>query len=52
MVDHEGGVELLNPEHADLIEYEEEDTIVDMAHGDVSPDGRWLAYGSQSSSHF
>ncbi|MCM3492362.1 hypothetical protein M4D52_02810 [Paenibacillus lactis] len=52
LVDHEGGVELLNPEHADLIEYEEEDTIVDMAHGDVSPDGRWLAYGSQSSSHF
>ncbi|WP_068613221.1 PQQ-binding-like beta-propeller repeat protein [Paenibacillus tuaregi] len=44
-------VELLHPELADLREYESEDTIVDMAHGDISPDGRWLAYGSQSSEH-
>lgn len=47
----EGEVELLHPQLADLREYESEDTVVDMAHGDVSPDGRWLAYGSQSSEH-
>lgn len=46
-----GKVDLLHPELADLRKYEMEDTIVDMVHGDVSPDGRWVAYGSQGSEH-
>ncbi|MFD1175878.1 hypothetical protein ACFQ3W_06105 [Paenibacillus puldeungensis] len=47
----EGEAELLHPELADLRKYDMEDTVLDMAHGDVSPDGRWLTYGSQSSEH-
>ncbi|WP_430108203.1 WD40 repeat domain-containing protein [Paenibacillus sp. B1-33] len=44
-------VVLLHPELADIQEYDYEDTHIDMAHGVVSPDGRWLAYGSQCSEH-
>lgn len=51
LLSDEGEAELLHPELSDLQEYEAEDTYIDMAHGDVSPDGRWLAYGAQSSTH-
>lgn len=46
-------VELLAPTIEELKEYGEEyDTIsLDMAHGTVSADGRWIAYGSQMSEH-
>ncbi|MDK8180322.1 hypothetical protein [Paenibacillus sp. UMB4589-SE434] len=46
-----GEAELLHPALSELKEFEIEDTIIDMVHGDVSPDGRWLAYGSQSREH-
>lgn len=49
--DEPWGVKLLHP---DLEEYKEDemDSIeIDMAHGDVSPDGRWIALGSQGSDH-
>lgn len=51
LLDSEGKAELLYPELPDLLKYQAEDTIEDMVHGDVSPDGRWLAYGTQGSSH-
>ncbi|MCR8842338.1 hypothetical protein NQ117_01440 [Paenibacillus sp. SC116] len=44
-------VQILHPELSQLIEDEIEDTTIDMAHGAVSPDGRWIAYGSQCSEH-
>ncbi|WP_235439930.1 PQQ-binding-like beta-propeller repeat protein [Paenibacillus sp. DMB20] len=43
--------ELFHPNVSDLEEYEMDDSSIDMAHGSVSPDERWLAYGSQSSNH-
>lgn len=46
-----GVVRLLHPTVADLEEWELDEIHADMVHGDVSPDGRWLAYGSQSSDH-
>lgn len=48
---HKDQVELLYPELTDIQEYDYEDTHIDMVHGAVSPDGRWLAYGSQCSEH-
>lgn len=42
---------LLHPDLAQRQEYEMEDTYIDMPHGDVSADGKWIAYGSQSSDH-
>ncbi|GAV13074.1 WD40 repeat domain-containing protein [Paenibacillus sp. NAIST15-1] len=44
-------VELLHPELTEMQQYDYEDTHIDMVHGAVSPDGRWLAYGSQCSEH-
>ncbi|WP_028545512.1 hypothetical protein [Paenibacillus taiwanensis] len=46
-----GEAELLHPALSELKEYEMENTIIDMPHGDVSPNGRWLAFGSQGSEH-
>lgn len=46
-----GQAELIHPEISELKQYNCEDTIVDMAHGAVSLDGRWIAYGSQGSEH-
>ncbi|WP_028596632.1 hypothetical protein [Paenibacillus assamensis] len=43
--------QLLHPDLSQLIKDEIEDTTIDMAHGSVSPDGRWIAYGSQGSEH-
>ncbi|WP_405106664.1 hypothetical protein MHH28_25380 [Paenibacillus sp. FSL K6-1217] len=40
--------------HPDLEEYKEDELEhigIDMAHGAVSPDERWIAYGSQGSDH-
>jgi hypothetical protein len=44
-------VDLIHPKASERRELELEDTIVDMAHGAVSRDGRWIAYGSQMSEH-
>lgn len=44
-------VELIHPKASERRKLELEDTIVDMAHGAVSRDGRWIAYGSQMSEH-
>ncbi|QDY81971.1 hypothetical protein FQU75_00380 [Paenibacillus polymyxa] len=44
-------VDLVHPQASERRELELEDTIVDMAHGAVSKDGRWIAYGSQMSEH-
>lgn len=43
--------QLMHPDAGELREDELEDTRIDMAHGAISRDGRWLAYGSQSSEH-
>ncbi|WP_440109603.1 hypothetical protein [Paenibacillus sp. QZ-Y1] len=47
----QGQVSLLHPDLAEIEEYELEDTQMDMGHAAVSRDGRWIAYGSQSSNH-
>ena len=47
----DSSAKLMHPDAAELREDELEDTRIDMAHGAVSRDGRWLAYGSQSSEH-
>ncbi|WP_420540035.1 PQQ-binding-like beta-propeller repeat protein [Paenibacillus polymyxa] len=44
-------VDLIHPMASERRELGLEDTIVDMAHGAVSKDGRWIAYGSQMSEH-
>lgn len=44
-------VKLLHPDLAELKEYELDRTDIDMPHGAVSSDGRWIAFGSQSSDH-
>ncbi|NMP09792.1 PQQ-binding-like beta-propeller repeat protein [Paenibacillus polymyxa] len=44
-------VDLIHPKASERRELGLEDTIVDMAHGAVSKDGRWIAYGSQMSEH-
>ncbi|WP_348622046.1 hypothetical protein [Paenibacillus polymyxa] len=44
-------VDLIHPKASERRKLELEDTIVDMAHGAVSRDGRWIAYGSQMSEH-
>ncbi|MGR6126259.1 hypothetical protein [Paenibacillus sp. SER-28] len=44
-------VDLIHPQASERRKLELEDTIVDMAHGAVSRDGRWIAYGSQMSEH-
>ena len=45
---------LLSPELAEIESYGKEYTTIslDMAHGAVSLDSRWIAYGSQMSEHF
>lgn len=45
------GVKLLHPELEEYKEDEMESIEIDMAHGAVSPDGRWIALGSQGSDH-
>ena len=42
---------LLHPDMAEIQEYEYEDTQLSMGHAAVSCDGRWIAWGSQMSSH-
>ncbi|WP_342551588.1 hypothetical protein [Paenibacillus sp. FSL R7-0652] len=44
-------VTLLHPDHAEIQEYEYEDTQLSMGHAAVSYDERWIAWGSQMSSH-
>ncbi|PPB10723.1 hypothetical protein [Brevibacillus laterosporus] len=44
-------VSLLHPSVAECLEYEAEDTDIDMPHASVSRDERWIAFGSQSSDH-
>lgn len=44
-------VTLLHPDLEELKEYELDRTDIDMPHGAVSIDGRWIAFGSQSSDH-
>lgn len=43
--------QLLHPSASELEENEMDNTSIAMAHGSVSPDERWLAFGSQSSDH-
>ncbi|KAF4323840.1 hypothetical protein G195_003035 [Phytophthora kernoviae 00238/432] len=45
--EEQGQVSLLQPDLAEIEEYELEDTQIDMGHAAVSRDGRWIAYGSQ-----
>jgi hypothetical protein len=44
-------VTMLHPDLAELKEYDLDQADIDMAHGAVSSDGRWIAFGSQSSDH-
>ncbi|WP_268625462.1 hypothetical protein [Paenibacillus alvei] len=44
-------VELLHPKLSDIQDSDYKGTYIAMPHGTVSPDGRWLAYGSQLSEH-
>ncbi|WP_340021093.1 hypothetical protein MHI24_19015 [Paenibacillus sp. FSL K6-1096] len=44
-------VKLLHPDLEEYKEDEMEHIEIDMAHGAVSPDGRWIALGSQGSDH-
>lgn len=44
-------VKLLHPDLEEYKEDEMESIEIDMAHGAVSPDGRWIALGSQGSDH-
>ncbi|MEH6944541.1 hypothetical protein [Bacillus sp. JJ722] len=46
-----GQIEMIYPDVSELMQYDCEDSFIDMAHGAVSPDGRWIAYGSQGSEH-
>lgn len=46
-----GQAELVEPDILSLRKHELEDTRMDMGHGSVSPDGQWIACGSQSSDH-
>lgn len=45
------GVKLLHPDLEEYKEDEMESIEIDMAHGAVSADGRWIALGSQGSDH-
>ena len=47
-------VRLLAPELSEIESYGEDYTTIslDMAHGAVSSDSRWIAYGSQMSEHY
>ncbi|MBB6023056.1 hypothetical protein HNR77_004156 [Paenibacillus sp. JGP012] len=42
---------ILHPDVAEIQEYEYEDTRLSMGHAAVSYDERWIAWGSQMSSH-
>ncbi len=44
-------IELIHPDIMTLEENDYEEIDIDLAHGAVSSDGRWLAYGSQGSEH-
>lgn len=44
-------IEIIHPDISERRQYDFEDTFIDMAHGAVSPNGRWIAYGSQGSEH-
>jgi hypothetical protein len=44
-------VTMLHPDLAELKEYELDQADIDMAHGAVSSNGKWIAFGSQSSDH-
>lgn len=44
-------VVILHPDVAEIQEYEYEDTHLSMGHTAVSSDERWIAWGSQMSSH-
>ncbi|MNW39374.1 hypothetical protein D3C74_164630 [compost metagenome] len=46
-----GQVEFVEPDIPSLRKHELEDTRIDMGHGSVSPDGQWIACGSQGSDH-
>lgn len=46
-----GQVELVEPDLPSLRKHELEETRIDMGHGSVSPDGQWIACGSQGSDH-
>ncbi|MGQ8873007.1 hypothetical protein [Paenibacillus sp. TSA_86.1] len=44
-------VTILHPDASEIQEYEYEDTQLAMGHATVSYDERWIAWGSQMSSH-
>ncbi|MFK0523058.1 hypothetical protein ACINKY_12700 [Paenibacillus illinoisensis] len=50
LVEH-GKVSPIHPDRAEVEEHELEDTQISMGHAAVSPDGRWIAFGSQVSDH-
>ncbi|WP_020619304.1 hypothetical protein [Paenibacillus daejeonensis] len=46
-----GQVLVLYPSQESMQKWKLDEVHVDMVHGAVSPDGRWLAYGGQDSDH-
>lgn len=44
-------VTMLHPDLEEYKEYDMENIHIDMPHGAVSNDGKWIAFGSQSSDH-